>query len=259
MAKQLHETEKIMAYKTRVVAFIDILGFKNSIEKSNKDDKEYERVLKTLTDLQDFFVKPKDKYHIEADEALNLDTQIMQVSDSLVISRLVEGRGGIYNMLTDCAFAIHLLINNGFLCRGAIKVGNLYHTEKMIFGEAFIKAYLAESEERFPIIKFENELFEIAQKYPAPANEDYADWEVQFIKNNCKELMTGIYYLDYFTDYDNRIGGDEGSASIHYSKLREIIMGGLQIPKTSNAYEKYRWAADQFNKTAINYGLQPTE
>lgn len=119
--------------------------------------------------------------------------------------------------------------------------------------------YLAESEERFPIIKFDKELFEIAQKYPVSANEDYADWEVEGIKKNCKELMTGIYYLDYFTDYDDRVGGGEGAASIHYSNLREIIMDGLQIPKTSNAYEKYRWAADQFNKTAINFEIQPTE
>jgi len=257
MAEKLDKTEKKMGYKTRVVAFIDILGFKESIKKSNENEKEYKRVLKTLTDLQDFFIKPKDKYEIEADTALKLDTQIMQVSDSLVISRLVEGRGGIYDMLTDCAFATHLLISNGYLCRGAIKVGNLHHTDKMIFGEAFIKAYLAESEERYPIIKFDKELFEIARTYPAPANEDYADWDVDFIKKNSKELMTGIYYLDYFTDYDSLVGGGEGTA-MHYSYLREIIVNGLK-EKTPSVYEKYRWAADQFNETAKNYKLETIE
>ena len=256
MKKKLDKTEEKIGYKTRVVAFIDILGFKNSIEKSNKDNKEFERVLQTLNDLQNFFLPPKEKYDIEADETLKLDTKIMQVSDSLVISRLVEGRGGIYDMLTDCAFATHLLIRNGFLCRGAIKVGNLYHTDKMLFGEAFVNAYLAESQERFPIIKFDNELFEIAQKYPAPANEGYSDWEVKFIKKYCKELMTDIYYLDYFTDYDDLVGGGEGTASIHYSKLREIIEDGLKQPKSPSIYEKYRWAADQFNKTAKNYELE---
>jgi len=258
MTKKLDKTENSMGYKTRVVAFIDILGFKISIEKSNKDENEYKRVLKTLTDLQDFFIKPKNKYDIEADKTLNLDTQIMQVSDSLVISRLVEGQGGIYDMLTDCSFATHLIISNGFLCRGAIKVGNLHHTDKMLFGEAYIKAYLAESEERYPIIKFDSELFDIAKKYSGQ-EKGYEEWEVNFLKKNCKELMTGVYYLDYFTDYDDRVGGGEETASIHYSKLREIIMDGLQIPKTSSAYEKYRWAADQFNKTAKTFGLEPTE
>jgi hypothetical protein len=248
-----------MSYETRVVAFIDILGFKNSIDKSNKDEKEYERILQTLTDLKEFFIKPKDDYEIKADRALNADTQIIQVSDSLIISRLAEEQGGIFYMLTDCAFAIHLLISNGFLCRGAIKVGNMYHKDTTLFGDAFVKAYLAESEERLPIIKFDNDLFEIVKNYPGPANKGFEEWEIQFIKKNCKELMTGIFYLDYFTDYDDRVGGGEGTASTHYSKLRDIIIAGLQIPKTSSAYEKYRWAADQFNKTAKNYGLQPTE
>jgi len=248
-----------MSYETRVVAFIDILGFKNSIDKSNKDEKEYERILQTLIDLKEFFIKPKDDYEIKADRALNADTQIIQVSDSLIISRLAEEQGGIFYMLTDCAFAIHLLISNGFLCRGAIKVGNMYHKDTTLFGDAFVKAYLAESEERLPIIKFDNDLFEIVKNYPGPANKGFEEWEIQFIKKNCKELMTGIFYLDYFTDYDDRVGGGEGTASTHYSKLRDIIIAGLQIPKTSSAYEKYRWAADQFNKTAKNYGLQPTE
>jgi hypothetical protein len=248
-----------MGYETRVIAFIDILGFKNSIDKSNKDEKEYERILKTLTDLKEFFIKPKDDYEIKADRALNADTQIIQVSDSLVISRLAEEQGGIFYMLTDCAFAIHLLISNGFLCRGAIKVGNMYHKDTTLFGDAFVKAYLAESEERLPIIKFDNDLFDIVKNYPGPANKGFEDWEIQFIKKNCKELMTGIFYLDYFTDYDDRVGGGEGTALTHYSKLRDIIIAGLEIPKTSSAYEKYRWAADQFNKTAKNYGLQPTE
>jgi hypothetical protein len=245
-----------MSYEKRVVAFIDILGFKNSVDKSNKDEKEYERILQTLKDLKEFFVNPKDDSKLKVDKALNSDTQIIQVSDSLVISRLIQEKGGIYHLLKDCALAIHLLISNGFLCRGAIKVGNMYHKDTTLFGDAFIKAYLAESEERLPIIKFDSDLFDLVKEYSGQ-KEGYEDWEIDFIKKNCKELMTGIYYLDYFTDYDDRVGGGEGTASKHYSKLREIIIEGLQIPKTSSAYEKYRWAADQFNKTAKNYGLQP--
>lgn len=245
-----------MGYDIRVVAFIDILGFKNSVDKSTKDKKEFKRILQTLADLKDFFIKPKDDYEIKADRDLGADTQIVQISDSLIISRLIQEQGGIYYMLSDCAFAIHLLISNGFLCRGAIKVGNMYHKETTLFGEAYIRAYIAESEERLPIIKFDSDLFEIVKKFPGPANKGFENWEIDFIKKNCKELMTGIYYLDYFTDYDDRVSGGEGSASIHYSKLRDIIVEGLKIPKTSNAYEKYRWAADQFNLTARNYGLE---
>ncbi|MBI2284773.1 MAG: hypothetical protein HYU71_13755 [Bacteroidetes bacterium] len=245
-----------MAYEKRVVAFIDILGFKNSIEKSNLDEDEFERILQTLTELKQFFITPKSDYRIQTEREMNIDTQIIQISDSLVISRLVEEQGGIYHMLTDCAFAIHLLIEKGFLCRGAIKVGNMYHKDTILFGEAYIKAYLAESEEHLPIIKFEKDLFEIVKQFPTPANEGFADWEISFIEKNCKQLMTGIYYLDYFTDYDDRVGGGAGTASVHYSMLRDIISKGLQMKSNSSVYEKYRWAADQFNKTAKQYNLQ---
>ena len=159
-----------MKYETRVVAFIDILGFKNSIKKSNSDQMEFERILTSLTDLKDFFNNPKEDYEIEADRQLGADTQILQVSDSLIISRLIQEQGGIYYMLSDCAFAIHLLISNGFLCRGAIKVGNMYHKETTLFGQAYIDAYLAEAEEEFPIVKFNKDLFEIVRHFPGPAN-----------------------------------------------------------------------------------------
>lgn len=248
-----------MGYDIRVVAFIDILGFKNSILKANTNEIEFDRILKTLTELKNFFIKPKDNYKIEAERALGADTQILQVSDSLIISRLIQEEGGIYYMLSDCAFAIHLLISNGFLCRGAIKFGNMYHKATTLFGQAYVEAYLAEENEKLPIVKFDKDLFEIVRRFPGPGNKGFEDWEINFIKKNCKELETGEYYLDYFTDYDDRIGGGEGTASIHYSKLREIIVNGLALPKESNAYEKYVWTAEQFNMTAQNFGLDKIE
>ena len=78
-----------MGYDIRVVAFIDILGFKSSVDKSSEDEQEFNRILNTLTELKDFFIKPKDHYEIEADRKLGADTQILQVSDSLIISRLI--------------------------------------------------------------------------------------------------------------------------------------------------------------------------
>lgn len=245
-----------MKYDIRVVAFIDILGFKNAVDASLENDNEFNRIKTALTDLNEFFITPKDKYEIETDRKLNEDTQIIQVSDSLVISRLIQEQGGIYYMLSDCAFAIHLLISNGFLCRGSIKAGYLHHTESTMFGEAFIRAYLSEAEEKLPIIKFEKELFDVVNLFPGPANKDYEEWEIDFIKKNCKQLNDKEYYLDYFTDYDDRVGGGEGTASIHYQKLREIIVEGLKLPENSGAFKKYKWASEQFDLSAKRFDLE---
>jgi hypothetical protein len=244
-----------MGYDNRIVAFIDILGFTDSIKKSNSEENEFDRILTTLSDLKEFFIKPKDQDDIETDIAYNADTQILQVSDCLIISRLIQEKGGIFHMLSDCAFAVHLLISNGFLCRGAIRSGKTYHKDTTIFGQAYIDAYLAEKHEKLPLIKFSEELFKIVRQFPFPSNKPIVEWEINYIKKNCKRLGTGEYYLDYFTDYDDLVGGEVGSASFHYSKLRDIIEKGLQLPIISNTYEKYRWAADQFNLTAKNYKL----
>jgi hypothetical protein len=248
-----------MGYDIRVIAFIDILGFKNSIDKSNKDEKEFQRILLSLTELRDFFIKPKDKDDIETDRYYDADTQILQVSDCLIISRLIQEQGGIFHMLSDCGFATHLLISNGFFCRGSIKFGNMYHNNTTLFGKAYIEAYQAEKNEKLPIIKFSKDIFEIVRQFPFPVNKPIVEWEVDYVMKNCKQLESGEYYLDYFTDYDDLFGGEEGMATLHYSKLRKIITDGLQLPKTCNAYEKYRWAAEQFNLTANSYGLDRIE
>jgi hypothetical protein len=247
-----------MGYEHRVVAFIDILGFKKALEKSHSHESEFNRILTTLTDLKEFFKKPKDRYEIEADKELGADTHIIQISDSLIISRLVQEQGGIFHMLSDCAFAIHLLISNGFLCRGAIKHGEMYHKDTTVFGQAYLDAYFAEENEKLPIIKFDKDIFDIIKHFPGPANKGFEDWEVDYVKQNCKQLNPDEYYLDYFNDYDNRVGGGAGTASAHYSKLRNIIVNGLNDPEIlniSSAYAKLQWAADQFNKSAESYGL----
>ena len=239
-----------MEYEERVVAYIDILGFKESIKKSNDDKNELKNIFKTLTGLRDEFITEKTDYEREALTKLNADTQFIAVSDCLIISKRRDELGGIDDLFLECSNAIHLLIEKGYLCRGAIKVGKMYHKDTTLFGPAFVEAYKAESNERLPIIKFDNELFNIASQYPGQDNN--ASWEVAEVKKHCKELMTGIYYLDYFTDYDARCGSGNKKTTDHYTLLRNIIIEGLNVKE---AYEKYRWAADQFNKTAKNYGL----
>ncbi|UYZ65259.1 hypothetical protein [Hymenobacter weizhouensis] len=247
--------KKLPQYERRVVAFIDILGFKNFLGKGG--DASFNTIYNALAELQDRFAKPMQGWSTGAKKALNINTQALQVSDCLIISRLAEEKGGVQSMLFDCAYAIHTLIRHGFLCRGAIKVGEMYHNGNMLFGEAYVRAYLAEESERLPIIKFDSELFDLARQYPAPSNEGFGSWEENFVRQNCKQLMTDTYYLDYFTDYDDRFGPGEGEASVHYHALRQIIVNGLALGKNASPYEKFRWAADQFNLSANRFQLPP--
>ncbi len=246
-----------MGYDNRVVAFIDILGFKKSIEKSNFDETEFQRILTAITSLKELFNKPKQQIDIDTDKYFDADTQIIQVSDCLIISRLIQEQGGISLMLFDCALAIHSLVSDGFLCRGAIKFGNMYHNGTTIFGQAYIDALQAEKLENLPIVKFEKELFNIARSHPFPVNKSIPEWEINTILDGCKQLESGEYYLDYFSDYNALTGVGEKLTTLHYSKLRRIIVTGIKLVSEPRVYEKYLWAAKQFNSsTADIYKLK---
>lgn len=232
-------------YPIRVVALIDILGFKAALERSETDEAEYSRILETLEALRSVFLSPRDQIDMATDVKFNADTQITQVSDSLLISRPIDEIGGLHEMLSDCTIAIHVLIKHGFLSRGAITLGRLYHKNTILFGRAFMDVFEAEKHQKRPIVTFPKELFELARVFHGQADADGGDWEVNFLTQAC--IADGdSYYLDYFTNFD--WVNDDGPAGeyLQYGKLREVIMQGLQS-EDRGAYLKTVWAAVQFN------------
>jgi hypothetical protein len=242
-------------YQYRILVYIDILGFSESISKSTNSQTEFDRIFNTITNLREYFESSKDG---DGYKEFGLDTQVLQISDSLIISKLLHEQGGLFYLLQECSFAIHQLITFGFLCRGSIKYGKLYHENDLIFGEAFIDAYKAESKMTLPIIKFNKDLFELVKLFPGIGNIGNEEWELDFIKRNLIQLNNDEYYVDYFTDFEGLTG--EVDSYEHYEKLRRIITEGLKLNPDSGAYLKYLWAAKEFNsRTSTKYGNEKIE
>lgn len=236
-------------YQYRILVFIDILGFSESIKKSDSDNTEVNRIYETLIDLREFFNQSEvgDEF-----KQMGFDNQVLQISDSLVISKLIQEPGGLFSILQECSFAIHRLITFGFLCRGIIKFGKVYHEKDLIFGPLIIDAFLAEKEMLLPVIKFDKELFKLVKNYPGFANKGNEEWELNLIIKNLGKLNENEYFVDYFTDFNDVIGDENGKE--HYDKLRAIITEGLKKSKDSSPYLKYLWAANEFNRTSNQYG-----
>ncbi|MGI4823624.1 MAG: hypothetical protein ACRYFV_20630 [Janthinobacterium lividum] len=258
------------AYEQRVVAFIDILGFTAYIKDKSNDEAGFASVYAALSEVQDYFTKPNE---FETEDSRNFfrnDTQIITASDCVIISRRIDERGGIYQMLWDCDFVTHLLIERGFLCRGGIAFGDLYHKGNLIFGPAYLEALYMEKAADVPIVVFNQKLFDIAAANPLPGQEEYGAAHAQDLMGYCKThpKQQDTYYLDYFTNYDSWYGGGEGSASIHYEYLRKLLAEGITESEPQNTdtekqaldrkkvFEKYRWAAEQYNLTAQNFELK---
>lgn len=113
-------------YKEKIILFLDISEFKNLVEKS--DPNEIKEILELI---YKFLEKP------------NLPNyKISHFSDSIILSFELpkdENIAGFLSILKSLIIA--LLQTKNILVRGGMCKGNIYHTDKMVFGPGVNKAY----------------------------------------------------------------------------------------------------------------------
>lgn len=110
---------------------MDILGFRNLVEQ--KSAEEIKSILKSI-------------YKFLEDNPLP-NYQISHFSDSVILSFELpkdENIAGFLSILKSLIIA--LLQTNNILVRGGMCKGNIYHTDKMVFGPGVNQAYIMESQ-----------------------------------------------------------------------------------------------------------------
>jgi hypothetical protein len=124
-------------YTERYVTFADILGFADIVKKSAQDSspQRHEALVKALVEA--------GTYH----PGLNAsdDIQFQTFSDSIVMSSASTTTGLVHILASMADLSIRLLRDGGLLIRGAIAKGSLYHKRSILFGPAFLEAYVVES------------------------------------------------------------------------------------------------------------------
>lgn len=150
-------------YENRITAFIDILGFRNIIQKTTQNDEYAKQILAVLNSMKseeiikEMFVEINEK---EADEEkmqelLKMQSllseqmrkesslQVTHFSDSIVISIGLENDMYAMSMIEYVVRLIYRLWRDfKILIRGAIVVDKFVHIENgAIIGPALVKAY----------------------------------------------------------------------------------------------------------------------
>ncbi len=74
----------------------------------------------------------------------SLDFRLTQFSDCAIVSAEVSP-AGVINLVSHCWGAVIQLLQSGIMCRGYIKRGQVYHTDKHLLGTGYQDAYLAEA------------------------------------------------------------------------------------------------------------------
>lgn len=249
---------KKAVYEKRIVAFVDILGFKTIIEDSVCDTSLRRKVLEATE-----IIHSRREGQIEG-------TQVTTFSDSAVISYPLNMRNALFYTIIDI---IHLQLelgNKGIMLRGGIAIGDVYHDDDIVFGPAMNEAYFLESKvAKFPRVVIRKETLEEGfvnteglSKYEIETNWQDLMSLVKPDNYNDKENDENLFFIDLLRQ-DNELT-DFGDEYYEWLKaFRVAIVEGLnRYSKASAEYQsmrvedrieadkvfkKYRWLLNYWN------------
>ena len=241
------KSETIM--EERFVAFIDILGFTEAVERiernNNSENNELRRIKSILNFMDEETTDPNYcadlPIYIKTDEGLIErelgDPRLTYVSDCIIISAepTLDGFKGlsrkIHKITADLA-------SDGFFCRGAITKGKLFHRDKVLFGSSYIKAYkLEEKVAKYPRVIIDPDIIDFFE---------LADDEVPLAPAFYGKDTDGLYYQRYWTWY--LYPPHAGSYEAYLMTVRSWIMHYLkEFKENEKLLVKYRWLQNEFN------------
>lgn len=115
-------------YERRVVAFFDILGFSKLVEMA--DDPKWRTAIEGVLQTLRSTLAPNEAHSL----------RLTQFSDCIVVSAPVEPYG-VNLVMHGATLLAGNLLDHMVLLRGGIAVGNLIHTDDVLFGPGLLRAY----------------------------------------------------------------------------------------------------------------------
>lgn len=231
-------------YESRILAFVDILGFKNMIQQSAFDYKEQQRILNAMNIIHGY--KELNDNGFGGKGLREYGIQITTFSDSAIISYPIDFEGGLFHVLVDL---IHLQIdlsNLGIFIRGGISMGLAHHDEYNAFGPAMNEAYRLESEEaKFPRIILTNQTLYDGIRASESLQNPY---DISLLESLIRQDKSdGFYYLDYLRQYQE-LDYPECNYYLWLSTIRDCLVRNLNTYYSNEKiYPKYCWMLEYWN------------
>jgi len=257
------ETANIQ-YDQRIVAFIDILGFKEIVKQSEFDSTKIELIYSVLEFLKG--LEKQDKWDlklIEIEEdaqkkgVANFDisgrTNVTAFSDSIVVSVKIENNINemTSTLIVNLAYIGAVLMEKGILFRGGITIGNLMHIDNgTVFGQGLIEAYQLETRSaKYPRIIISDKLLG-KLNYPLESKRNRYPYH-QYL-DRFEDGCVGFHQMIYYQVIQ---GWTEMTTDILVQslvKVRKTIVDGLDGSfENPDVFEKFRWLKEQYNKLII--------
>lgn len=239
-----------VAYEKRLCLFLDILGFKAMIDESVKEPIKMPKgagrqmtaqrihgALSTIGSALNFSIP-------ELSESFKSSKQVSQFSDSIVVSYSLAERGAVFDMLYDIYLLQIQLIQRGFLVRGAISVGELFHDEHVVFGPALVEAAELEKLAMYPRVILGQEILQLG------SIDMHGDPD-RTVASLVKLDLDGMYYIDYFGVSPGEFDSGWDDLCQHVLELREIIRRMSYLTRNLSIKLKHSWMRQKFNEVAV--------
>lgn len=248
--KQKEEAEKFresLCYKNKLVAFLDVLGWRKAIEKSENDSE----LTKNLGLSLQMLVSQENMAKWQRENKFPGDFQISQFSDCFVLS-VEPNRIGESYLISSLQMTINHFLTNGFLVRGAIVQGNIYHEGGMVYGPALISAYDLEQTAKFPRVILQSELVNSLGQNAKTVDKDGA------LLGEDKQWRTDKddkVFLEYLQPFPARpfIPPNIQRIKALLEPVYNLVTDTLNKEQDEEIKKKHRWLAQYYNSILDEY------
>lgn len=229
------------SYKQYIVAFLDILGFKNIINTKAFD--EIKDIFLSIIPENELMmalgraVDDTDESLLRYNEVLS-ETKVHVMSDSIVIAAPLGIPEALAVVIDICDVIQEQLydLDSPVFLRGAIAEGDFYLDENLIFGKGLVDAYIAqENYAVYPRIIVSDDIIEgkitsVVGQETLPKDDD------------------GYCYINTMERYFDCESSNQLESSEKYGKIKKYVDAQLSGYADSRVREKYIWLRKELRR-----------
>ncbi|MCK9230144.1 MAG: hypothetical protein M0Q23_03285 [Syntrophales bacterium] len=221
-------------FEERAVAFIDVLGFKSVVENADSKNQTF---LEELVETLETAVPGLDG-RVDSSVPKELIPRHISISDSIILSAPLTSD----KMSSYCGLSIlvmraiqltHIFLAKGYLIRGGISIGPVWHTDSNIVGLAYQNAYLIETKTGSPRIELDSKAKDYWLQRNDASNSMCLNYRERFMVNGLHD-----YYIQ---------DGTHGAAEKAFKAYRTTIEQKIAGEVVDSVQYKWWWFGEFLN------------
>lgn len=228
---------KQVRYKTSLVTYLDILGFRGLLQdKTAGDISRILRIFKTAARRDKETEADFDRIYEHFSDLTIRSVNVSSGDYLLLRPSILE-----YELESIAKIQIELLQDYGILIRGGIALGSLVKSWKFVYGQALVDAYELETKAKHPRVLIQDALIQVADKL----EEQKKGFSIKRLIAS-DGLFKFVDYLQFSTSHFENHDDLLDFLTTH----KTVIEVGLNQPVTKPKIRaKFRWLKRYHNST----------